>query len=263
MWAAIIVVVLVCGYLYTSQHLPSRFKLQKAVGWNAYFLVALKGGSFLISGFFVAFFCWVVLWLLMFIGNVPYYLGANYAPFEFTYTLFNLRFMGLSMPSITVLGCTVMVSVGAAKKADKDSKNPQKMNEIFKELAKESATENLLLESIERGLLLLISLKSRKVYVGMVDEARFANVDTDTIVIIPFMSGYRDKDTLTFCVEHNYADHYQSEGITLTSEPLSVYQYRHVLPIEQIESLSLFNAETYESFQETIRQKKLNAESEK
>lgn len=58
--------------------------------------------------------------------------------------------------------------------------------------------ENILLESVERGLLLLVTLKSRKVYVGMIDEARFNQLDTNTLVLIPFMSGYRDKDTLTF-----------------------------------------------------------------
>lgn len=258
MWAALIVVVLVCGYLYTSTHLPSRFKLQKAVGWNAYFLVALKGGGLLFSGFIVSLFIWFSLWIIMTLLNLPHYLGADYKAFSFVYDLWGMRVLGLSMPSFVVIGCTILVSIGATKNAEKDRKNPQRMNALFKELANESATESLMFEAIDKGLLLLITLKSRKVYVGMVDEARFANLDTDTIVIIPFMSGYRDKDTLTFCVEHNYADHYQAENITLVSEPLSVYQYRHVLPVEQIESLSLFNVKTYEAFQASLSKKKLD-----
>lgn len=47
-------------------------------------------------------------------------------------------------------------------------------------------------------------------------------------------------------------DYYLSQGITLTSEPLSVYQFRHVLPFDQIESFSLFNVETFETFKAGI-----------
>jgi len=63
---------------------------------------------------------------------------------------------------------------------------------------------------------------------------------------------------LTFCVEHNYVDHYVKNDINLVSEPLSVYQFRHVLPVDQIESFSLFNVNTYESFQEDIQAKKIS-----
>ncbi|EMF6669801.1 hypothetical protein RGI97_002828 [Serratia marcescens] len=256
MWAALIVIVLVCGYHYTKCHLPSRYKQNKAVGWNAYFDVALKGGEFLISGILLACVCVFLMFLLMFVLNILAYLGVPYQKFTFAHDLWKTRFFGMSMFSGLSLACTVFISIGQASQATKNSKDPQKRVEIFREIAAHSAVENILLESIEKGLLLLVTLKSRKVYVGMIDEARFNQLDTNTLVLIPFMSGYRHKDTLTFCVEHNYVDHYQSEGITLTSEPLSVYQFRHVLPVDQIESFSLFNVDTYETFQEIIKQKK-------
>ncbi|MCE9870281.1 hypothetical protein LZ667_02595 [Hafnia alvei] len=253
MWAALIVIVLVCGYHYTKCHLPSRYKQSKAVGWNAYFDVALKGGEFLISGVLIASILTAIVYLLMFFLNIPTYLFGWYTEFTFASDLLSKRVFGLSMYSSACLACTVVVSIGKASEATKNNKDPKKRIEIFREIATHSAVENILLESIERGLLLLVTLKSRKVYVGMIDEARFNQLDTSTLVLIPFMSGYRDKDTLTFCVEHNYVDHYLKEGITLTSEPLSVYQFRHVLPLEQIESFSLFNVETYETFQKVIQ----------
>ncbi|VEA68484.1 Uncharacterised protein [Serratia rubidaea] len=256
MWAALIVIVLVCGYNYTKCHLPSRYKQNKAVGWNAYFDVALKGGEFLISGFLMACTLVVIIFSVMFVLNIPAYLGANYEKFSFANDLLRFRIFGLSAFSSLILGCTVIMSTLKASEAVKNAQDPQKQADIFREIAAHSAVENILLESIEKGLLLLVTLKSRKVYVGMIDEARFNQLDTNTLVLIPFMSGYRHKDTLTFCVEHNYVDHYQSQGITLTSDPLSVYQFRHVLPFDQIESFSLFNVDTYEIFQEVIRQKK-------
>lgn len=254
MWAAFIVCVLVCGYHYNKCHLPSRYKQNKATGWNAYFDVALKGGEFLISGILLAFIVWILLFIIMFAMNIPSYL-FSYTPFSFAHDLFDSRIFGLSMLSATCLSFTILVSVGKAATAKKSHQDPKERVKAFKEIAEYSAIENILLESIDKDLLLLVTLKSRKVYVGMVDKARFSQLDDSVLVLIPFMSGYRDKDTLTFCVEHNYTDHYESNGITLTSEPLSVYQFRHVLPLEQIESFSLFNVDTYESFQKVINER--------
>ncbi|EPI9045727.1 hypothetical protein ACTC6C_005212, partial [Escherichia coli] len=192
----------------------------------------------------------------MSLWNIPAYLFGWYAPFTFAHDFLKMRVFGLSMFPAMSIAFTIIVSIGKASEATKNHKDPQKRKAIFEEIAAHSAVENILLESVERGLLLLVTLKSRKVYVGMIDEARFNQLDTHTLVLIPFMSGYRDKDTLTFCVEHNYVDYYLSQGITLTSEPLSVYQFRHVLPFDQIESFSLFNVETFETFKAGIEGKK-------
>ncbi|ENI6587454.1 hypothetical protein ABZM55_005019, partial [Escherichia coli] len=210
----------------------------------------------LISGILIAALLVVVLYAGMSLWNIPAYLFGWYAPFTFAHDFLKMRVFGLSMFPAMSIAFTIIVSIGKASEATKNHKDPQKRKAIFEEIAAHSAVENILLESVERGLLLLVTLKSRKVYVGMIDEARFNQLDTHTLVLIPFMSGYRDKDTLTFCVEHNYVDYYLSQGITLTSEPLSVYQFRHVLPFDQIESFSLFNVETFETFKAGIEGKK-------
>lgn len=256
MWAALIIIILVCGYNYTKCHLPSRYRQNRAVGWNAYFDVALKGGEFLLNGVFFSSLLFIILFSLMFILNIPAYFMDEYNKFTFASDFWDVRVFGLGMFSAVCVGWAVVASYIQSSKAKKDYLNPKKRVEIFREIAAHSAIENILLESIEHGLLLLVTLKSRKVYVGMIDEARFNQLDTNTLVLIPFMSGYRHKDTLTYCVEHNYVDHYSSQGITLTSEPLSVYQFRHVLPFDQIESFSLFDVNTYDTFQEVIKQKK-------
>ncbi|EJM1729125.1 hypothetical protein NN291_005087, partial [Escherichia coli] len=212
--------------------------------------------EFLISGILIAALLVVILYAGMSLWNIPAYLFGWYAPFTFAHDFLKMRVFGLSMFSAMSIAFTIIVSIGKASEATKNHKDPQKRKAIFEEIAAHSAVENILLESVERGLLLLVTLKSRKVYVGMIDEARFNQFDTNTLVLIPFMSGYRDKDTLTFCVEHNYVDYYLSQGITLTSEPLSVYQFRHVLPFDQIESFSLFNVETFETFKAGIEGKK-------
>ena len=182
MWAALIVCVLVCGYHYNKCHLPSRYKQNKATGWNAYFDVALKGGEFLISGMLLAFIFWVALYFIMLLMNIPTYIFDLYSPFSFATDLFNARLFGLSMPSAICLGFTIAVSLAKAAEAKKSHQNADERIKAFKEIAEHSAVENILLESIEKDLLLLVTLKSRKVYVGMVDEARLTQLDDSVLV---------------------------------------------------------------------------------
>ncbi|WP_445494056.1 hypothetical protein [Photorhabdus sp. SF281] len=247
--AVLILVVLVCGYFYTSNHLPSRFKQKEAVGWNAYFDVALHGSLFLLQGIILAIGLWAVLACIMFLLNAPLHLGASYTPFTFAFSILSSDIWGLKLPLIFIVTLTIIRCISSARAASKELKDPEKRIKLYKEIASTNSVEKILFESLEADLLVLVTLKSRKVYVGMVDESRFESLDTDTVVLIPFLSGYRDKDTLTFHVEHNYAIHYAERRITLKSEPLSVHHYRHALPREQIESISLFDFETYEAFQ--------------
>ena len=41
MGTAIFMVLMVCGYWYTSRDLSTRFKIKRSFGWDVYFLVAL------------------------------------------------------------------------------------------------------------------------------------------------------------------------------------------------------------------------------
>ncbi|WP_252253999.1 hypothetical protein [Escherichia coli] len=110
MWAALIVIVLVCGYHYTNCHLPSRYRQSKAIGWNAYFDVALKGGEFLISGILIAALLVVILYAGMSLWNIPAYLFGWYAPFTFAHDFLKMRVFGLSMFSAMSIAFTIIVS---------------------------------------------------------------------------------------------------------------------------------------------------------
>lgn len=254
MWAAIIVFVLLCGYHYTDVHLPSKYKLNKAVGWNAYFCVAMKGAEFLIQGIILWFFVVVVIYLTMFIINIPHYLFGLYDKFSFADSFLNYELLGLDVRSIILFLLTILVCITKTYQASKDNQDYKKRINSFREIAINNSIEEILLESIDRNLLLLVTLKSRKVYIGMLNGTRYANFDTSTLVIIPFISGYRDKDTLTFHAQHNYAEYYLKNNITINSEPLSLYQFSHATPLDQIESLSLFNIDTYASFQQSLNE---------
>ncbi|WP_237388429.1 hypothetical protein [Xenorhabdus sp. Sc-CR9] len=253
MWPVFITFVLICGYNYINSDIESKIELQKAQGWNAYFQVALKGGEFLVAGFVVAVFIDILLYSLMYILNIPTYLGAKYTPFTFATYLNELRYATASFFSWIVVVSTVLISIGQASIVKNRTENYQYRIDATRKNAKKDSVNELLLESLEGNLLVMVTLKSRKVYIGMVDAAKFYNFHTHSdamVSIIPFISGYRDKDSLSFVIENNYAIIYDQKGITLNSEPLSVYQFRHILPIDQIESFSLFDADTYMSFRE-------------
>lgn len=257
MSAALVVVVLVCGYLYINSHIPSKILFKKSTGWQSYFQVALKGSIYLTMGFFLLLIVWVGVFLAMLLFNIPHYFKPTLHQFTFAYDLWETHIAGVGMPFVALVAATIVFSLSESKQAEKQLRDPAQRRKIFEEVAKSSPVEAILLESLDsqQQLLVSITLKSRKVYIGMVHEARLEEHDTDTVVIVPFLSGYRDKDTLSFIEEVNYADHYKECGITFTSQPISLNQYRHVIPRDQIESVSLFNSAMYTHFKQLKQEK--------
>ena len=67
MGTAIFMVLMVCGYWYTSRDLSTRFKIKRSFGWDVYFLVALYGCIFVLQGVIAT----GLLWLLLFAPPPP------------------------------------------------------------------------------------------------------------------------------------------------------------------------------------------------
>lgn len=89
---------------------------------------------------------------------------------------------------------------------------------------------------MEEGELAWVTLKSRRIYIGMIHTASFEPEITANVVLIPMLSGYRDGKTLNLNIEHNYSRWYAEHGITLESEPKSAMAFRKVIMLDQIES---------------------------
>jgi hypothetical protein len=75
----------------------------------------------------------------------------------------------------------------------------------------------------------------------MIHAATFEYPSTANIVLIPMLSGYRDSRTLNLAIEHNYSRWYHQHEISFVSKPKSALEFRKVLMVDQIESLSLFD----------------------
>lgn len=253
MWPIVVIFVLVCGYHYINSDIPSKSELKKAQGWNAYFQVALKGSEFLIGGAVLAIAIQVVFYGAMLILNLLYYMGIDYSKFTFADDLNNWRFITFSYFSWLVAICTILICIGQASEAKKRNNNLDLRFKLIEALSQKDSIKKLLLESIDLGFLIMVTLKSRKIYVGIVDNEKFFNLSThadDSFSIIPFLSGYRDKYTLSFVEDCNYTLIYDEKDISFESMPLSFQQFRHIIPISEIECISLFDSETYLLFKD-------------
>lgn len=254
MWPVIIVFVLVLGYLYIDSDIESKHKFKKAQGWSAYFMVALKGSEFLLYGFFVTIitqllFLYIPMWVLN--GIVSFF-----SEHEFTFAddINNFRFKTISFFSWNVVFFTFIAAALESSEAKNIKLNPKLRQKAILEICKKDSIKKLKLEALEKKLLIMVTLKSRKVYVGQVDLEKITNVDTHSdefISIIPVLSGYRNSETLEFVQTKDYSVIYNKHNITAESseeQKLSWQQFRHIINVSEIECMSLFDVNIYETF---------------
>ncbi|WP_145488615.1 hypothetical protein [Yersinia aleksiciae] len=131
----------------------------------------------------------------------------------------------------------------------------------FKALAKAAKNHPLETLAIEASATLapvILTLKSKKFYVGWVIRPPLEHGKIEHMAFIPLLSGYRDKDTLKIVVTTNYDTHYESiglfsdvlgvEGPPKTDSKLTFNDFRVVCPVSEIENLSFFDFQTYNQF---------------
>jgi hypothetical protein len=159
---------------------------------------------------------------------------------------------GLVAGTVLSLALSAGMASGTGRRNDAALQDEKVRMQLYAELAKSNGIEHLLYDSMRDRLLVLITLKSRKVYVGKVQDQRLLHGDLENIVIIPMLSGFRDKDTLRFAVQHSYYDYYRQQGISDKDSEgsLNLSHFRTVVPASEIDSISLFDLHTYQEFSE-------------
>lgn len=102
--------------------------------------------------------------------------------------------------------------------------------------------ESLLQTSQQYLKPLIISLDSGKVYIGVVNQSFFSPVENRSFQILPFYSGFRDKETKEMKITNEYVDFLdafeKSNGERINDLTVS-------LPVRSIMSMSIFNADIY------------------
>lgn len=252
-----VVFLLVCGFRYTEMHIPARYRQARSDGWDSYFHVGKWGIQFVAQAMLVV----LILYINLFIIDslLDWVLGwfdvkaPNLVNF-----LSELHLAGFRIDALIVGAMAFALCETAGRKSRQEMTDEKKRFEQFKELVKGDSLEELIFDSINRQRLVLISLKSRKVYVGLVQHtAIFSGEIDNNISLIPFLSGYRDKNELCYQESHSYIDYYKEHKIEWVAqgEELCLKDFRTVIPIDQIEAVSYFDPSTYANFQKIIDKK--------
>ncbi|WP_409074956.1 hypothetical protein ACF2G4_13290 [Pantoea sp. C3] len=239
MGTAIFMVLMVSGYWYTSRDLSSRFKIRRSSGWDVYFLVALYGCIFVLQGVFATGIIWIVLLGISAIANALQEIPGVHLKWQIEFM--NWSFLGIQAPVVVMLAFAILFCLYRSNWSGSARLNAPGRKDLYQKLSRSNGVEQLLFQCMEEGELAWITLKSRRIYIGMIHAATFEYENTANIVLIPMLSGYRDSKTLKLAVEHNYSKWYAEHNITLESEPKNAMAFRKVLMVDQIESLSLFD----------------------
>lgn len=246
MGVVFILMVLVLGYHYTSNYLPARVILKRSSGWEAYVHLGKYGLSFLFNGLFSFIIFFLFLRISQVILNIPYHLGAEYKPFDLVSWMFT------SIDYINGLyWFFIIIFVFAFLQCSQSIKTKnQNKQEILESLKSSNSILNLILDATQTLTPVKISLKSKKVYVGLIDSEQFEHADLDNVAIIPYFSGYRHKDYLNITFDCNYTSVYEKHNISLNNDDGAdkLRLFRTVIRVAEIESISLFNLEYYEDF---------------
>ena len=149
----------------------------------------------------------------------------------------NWTFLGIQAPVVIMLAFAVVFCLWRSNWSPAARLDTSGRRELYKHLSRANGVEGLVYQCMEKGDLAWITLTSQRIYIGMIHTATFDSGDANNIVLIPMLSGYRDRETLDLHVEHNYSAWYADHDIDVRA----AVDFRKVLLLSQVESLSLFH----------------------
>lgn len=226
--------ILILGYIYAQEVQYEKFRLKHSNGWEAYVYLGKNGLAFLsLSTLFVA-----TILLLLFI--IEYCLSFFDRTLYLDIAYRGLNFSQINSTAIFIIIAIVLISVRVSyTMALIDIRS----SEFLDNLKQEHGILNIVARSITENKTVKISLKSRKVYVGFVKSENLDGVSLDNIVILPILSGYRDKDNLRVSFDCNYLSVYEK------SDSADIDDFRLVIKMDEVESISLFDSKYYKEFE--------------
>jgi hypothetical protein len=210
----------------------------------------MHGCKFVIQGFGFILFIYLSLLAVSLIISIPHVFSASYGMKDLYSWLTEKTLLSYPMFFVLSMAVACFLAYVAGDVARKAIKNEEVRQAAYREMAAMDGVESLLVQAIDEDMLIFVTLKSRKVYIGYVAATRIEHSHTQHLAIIPYISGYRDKDTLRYHEQHRYYELYLEEGIAANKHErgLNLQHFRHVIPMDQVEAVSLFDTHTYVSF---------------
>lgn len=229
--------ILVVGYHY-ARSLPSeKVNLKRSAGWETYVYLGFHGLRFLVMALVIAIILWMVVFLVLNFVDWFFNLSVRiWLQRQVTCILFD---------DIQVYHVLVAVFAWALCQSEIKDKVEQGNTLIVENIRNYDGLLRLVIEAASTQKPLRLSLKSRKVYVGLVMEEQFESGDLDYVLIVPLVSGYRDKDTLDIFFDCSYVSVYEKHGLFVgdelsEKELLKLDDFRLAIKVSEIESVSFF-----------------------
>ena len=210
------------GYWFLTHLHYTRFRAVRDSGYHVLFQSALVGGVLFV----------IAQAALIGLNHLFPQIAAvwkPYFPVPYSDAVMLSVLLGLALP---VLGNLIYGSDQAALRAAKRS------GDLIELLISESINERKLVE---------MSLRSGKSYIGFALDSGITRQGEADVSLVPFASGYRDKDTQELEVTTNYSpviEEYIGQSSDIGDE-----DFRIVIPISEVVSVRFFFPEAYKRFQ--------------
>ncbi|KMW71146.1 hypothetical protein TI10_22395 [Photorhabdus luminescens subsp. luminescens] len=248
----LIAVILISGYIYVNLSLSTRYRYKRSEGWDAYFFVAAWGAVFVCGA-------WLVCSLLSVTGVFRWLVNSILYCFDLKADVFqrllpisfekSSSYKELKVAAWGVVSIALAGLVGYQRKR-KTEKGDRRFDALARAVGN-NPFESMLMEASVRQFPVIVTLSSRKFYVGLVSCPAFEHGDCHHIELLPLLSGYRDKDTLTINITTNYRQHYIEAGICDRKiGGLSLSDFRTLVDKRVVESISFFDPSTYTIFKQ-------------
>lgn len=261
----VFVVVLISGYLYVNLHPAARYRFKRSTGWDAYFYVAVWGVIFTVTS-------WLLCSVLSILGAFRWVynllLSNEIITSETIARIFplsysgNVQFSELKFAFFCFISLVIAIFIGYLLRLLASCRKDSEINSLVN-VVSDDPFESMLVEATVRSFPVIVTLSSRKVYVGLILCPQFEHGKIEYVGILPLLSGYREKDTLTVEITTNYRKHYADNGISsgLGDSQLSLEDFRTLIPKEEIEGISFFDTSTYSKFKASEKDDKPQCKS--
>lgn len=226
--------VLLSGFVFANTWVGSVYKISREEGYALYFRSAFYG-------------CFIVVISFLLVIYSISSLDHNLNNFAYEQTLlFKVEFHPFVLLLLYTSYLSLLIAYPFAWLLNRTIPHFIRMHFIHDGIAGDDL-EELLYKSMQETFTIQVSMKNRKHYIGFVISGYNPEKDSDFVKILPLMSGYRDKDALTFNPTTFYAPVYQSikQGNFQTS-----VEFELLLPRSEIDSVGSFDMDAYAKFQE-------------
>ncbi|WP_421846338.1 hypothetical protein [Marinomonas sp.] len=246
MFAVLLIVILTSGYIYSSKHLPSRYKMAKSEGWDLYFQVARRG-------FELAIVSAIICIVIDFTGVLGYVLkrttGLTYQP-DFRQIPFSHSDLKLLVWAAFTIFFSYVIAWVKSRKYDVNQ--VRKLNMLL-HVVRENPLELFVTKATlsfvnndEDSQVVCITLSSRKVYIGFcVGGNNVLHGNLEHVGIIPIRSGFRDKDSLELLITNDYESYFLDPNVNL-----DIGEFIILIPTSEITSYQNFDLAAYEAIQQ-------------